>query len=189
MRSGFRPSTDGSRDRQVRSRPLASSGLDGQDGREVAHSWDRPGETLDAETPARIRQDSAPQWNPEPGDTNVLESAEPAESSDLAPRDEVMRGPVPLVRLEVGTAIVSEKGPAQSRGSAGIVMRLDQEESAARAHHGPESRENLLAPMEMVQALENQRRVDRGVPDVSPQIQRRGADDLNVAQPIGGASI
>ena len=68
-------------------------------------------------------------------------------------------------------------------------MRLHEEESAAWAHHGPEGRENRLAPMEVVQALENQRRVDRGVRDVSPQIQRRGTDHLNVAQTIGGASL
>src|SRR5882724_12440455 len=100
-----------------------------------------------------------------------------------------MRGPVALVRMVAGAPVYPDVRAEQSCRSAGIVMRLHEEEVTAWADNSPEGREHFVAAMEVVQALEDQRRVDRRIRDVSAEVQGRCADDLDVTYPVGCTSL
>src|SRR2546426_2512084 len=153
----------------------------------MAEQGNTPEDPLEVETAFRRRDQAPGVRDPVGVDADAVEAAATAERPELAARQEVVRGPVALRRPELEGAIDATILPGESRDPAQIVVRLDEVETAPRSDDPPELDEDLRASVEMVQALDDERRVDRRGRHVAVEVERRGADDLDVVQPFGVA--
>src|SRR5438046_500203 len=144
-------------------------------------------ESLSPEATTRVWQDPARERDPITADPDILESTAPAERTDLAPGQEVVRGPVASIRTEGGRTVVGEVRLEEADRAARVVVRFHEEEAAARPDHGAERGEHLRAPVEVVEALEDQRRVDRTVRNVRTEIENGRPENLDVVHALGCA--
>src|SRR5439155_3252866 len=118
--------------------PVASARFDGQDGGEMPQAGDDSEESLSLEATTRVWQDPARERDPVTGHPDILESPAPAERTDLAPGQEVVRGPVASIRTEGGRTVVGEVRLEEADRAARVVVRFHEEEAAARPDHGAE---------------------------------------------------
>src|SRR5262245_6081152 len=93
---------------------------------------------LESKARHRIGDDAARIRHPVSRDPVDLESTGAAVRAELAPSDEVVGSPIALVGPEVSRAIGREVVAEEARRATYIVMRLHDEQAAARTHRAPE---------------------------------------------------
>src|SRR6267142_2386536 len=145
--------------------------MHGQDGTDMTEERNAPEDALDAEAALR-RWNQAPRVRDPVGlETHVPESAAAAERAELA--------------SAIDPAIL----PGEASDPAHVVVRLEQIEAPTRADDSPELGKHLRPSMEMVEALDAERRVDRARRHLAAQIERGRTDDLDVGEPLGRAPL
>src|SRR5262249_23221832 len=122
-------------------------------------------------------------------DTRGLESSVATECPKLTARQEVVRRPVPLIGPEVRAPVDTMVFPGESDDSPDVVMRLYEVDSSARSDHATQRLEDLGTLMEVVEALDDERRVDRSGRDRASKIERVRSDHIDVVYMLGGATV
>src|SRR5262249_16896178 len=110
--------------------------------------------------PPGLGHDPSRERQPVPGHPHIDEATAAAQRAQLAAREEVVGRPVALVAPERGPPIRRRVLAEQTSDPAQVVVRLDEEETAAGTNDTPERREDFGAAMEMGQALQHERAVD-----------------------------
>src|SRR5262245_46445338 len=154
--------------------------LESEHGGEMPYAGHGAQYPLESEARHGIRDDAARIRHPVPRDADDVESGGPAERAKLTARDEIVRGPVALVGPEVSRTIGRQVVAEEPGRATQAVVRLHDEQMAARTHRAPERLEQGRPSMEMMQALDHEGGIDGSLTDTAREGLGGSADRLHV---------